>query len=337
MTQIRFGQFRFDQSRLQLTRRGKPVALRPKAALVLGLLLERRGQLVSKDELIARAWNGRLVQDQTLFQTISELRRLLEPDQDIVNIPNSGYRLVAARQWTPQASTALRWLPAMLLVLLVGGSVEHFASETGSQAVHASPAIRAFSMGMATLDQPERARRYFEIAAGENRGFLEARLMLAEALFSQQQWAQAHAEVAQVLALARQQQSPYVEAGAMDLLSRLSEKAGARDDALHWAEQALDTATAEGFACAAEESERRVLDLLARAEPPMQSPVAPHPEVVRPAKGPGAAPELANDLAQDLAHCREITPGPVGDDDVSQCLPDEGPLGRMRAVRRLYA
>jgi len=51
------------------------IALRPKTFGVLRFLVENCGRLVSKDELFAAAWPDLAVTDDTLVQSIGELRR----------------------------------------------------------------------------------------------------------------------------------------------------------------------------------------------------------------------------------------------------------------------
>jgi TolB-like protein/Tfp pilus assembly protein PilF len=62
---------------------------------VLAYLAEHAGRLVSKDELLGSVWSGLVVTDDTLVQSIGELRRALS-DADaklITTVPRRGYRL----------------------------------------------------------------------------------------------------------------------------------------------------------------------------------------------------------------------------------------------------
>jgi len=63
-------------------------------------LLERRGELVSKHDLMARVWPKVFVDPSNLTINMSALRRALRDGRDglrfIVNIPGRGYRFVAS-------------------------------------------------------------------------------------------------------------------------------------------------------------------------------------------------------------------------------------------------
>jgi DNA-binding response OmpR family regulator len=59
------------------TARRPPVELRPKALDVLMLLAEHAGQVVDKSTLMDRVWPGVVVGDDSLTQTVVEIRRAL--------------------------------------------------------------------------------------------------------------------------------------------------------------------------------------------------------------------------------------------------------------------
>ena len=96
-----FEDFEIDASRNLLLRRpgGEVVALTRKAFQVLLLLVENRGMLVTKDELMKEVWQDTFVEEANLTQTISVLRRTLgeNPNQHrfIVTESGKGYRFVA--------------------------------------------------------------------------------------------------------------------------------------------------------------------------------------------------------------------------------------------------
>ena len=66
---------------------------------LLVCLIEARGAVVDKDEIVARVWNGNRIADSALTRGVSELRRALGDDAGaplyIETIPRRGYRLVA--------------------------------------------------------------------------------------------------------------------------------------------------------------------------------------------------------------------------------------------------
>jgi DNA-binding winged helix-turn-helix (wHTH) protein len=76
-------------------RAGKAQHLRPKSYRVLELLAERRGELVSKDDLAAAVWTDVAVTDESLSQCISDIRRVLGQDDAglLRTVPRRGYVL----------------------------------------------------------------------------------------------------------------------------------------------------------------------------------------------------------------------------------------------------
>jgi DNA-binding winged helix-turn-helix (wHTH) protein len=75
-----FGQFIFDSGMRELLVDGQPAHLSPKAFDVLQLLLERRPNVVEKEEIYSAIWPDTFVGDATLNVTIAEIRRVLDDD-----------------------------------------------------------------------------------------------------------------------------------------------------------------------------------------------------------------------------------------------------------------
>src|SRR5271165_1620310 len=94
-----FGPFRLDSEKRVLVRDGAPVALAPKLAETLLVLVENAGRLVGKDDLMKRVWPDAFVEEGNLNKNIFVLRRVLgEWDggrEYIETIPKRGYRFVA--------------------------------------------------------------------------------------------------------------------------------------------------------------------------------------------------------------------------------------------------
>jgi DNA-binding winged helix-turn-helix (wHTH) protein len=88
-----FGHFRLDTADCRLLRRGQPIALRPKLYELLKALVEHRGQMVEKDELINAVWPGLNVEDSNLTVSINALRRVLGGNEYIETVPKRGYRI----------------------------------------------------------------------------------------------------------------------------------------------------------------------------------------------------------------------------------------------------
>jgi DNA-binding winged helix-turn-helix (wHTH) protein len=97
---VSFGPFRLLSSQFLLLEGNKPVPLGSRALELLIALLERRGELVSKKDLMARVWPNVFVASANLTVHMSALRRALRDGKDghryIVNIPGRGYRFVGS-------------------------------------------------------------------------------------------------------------------------------------------------------------------------------------------------------------------------------------------------
>jgi DNA-binding winged helix-turn-helix (wHTH) protein len=96
---ISFGPFRLLASRRLLLEGDQPVRLGSRAFDILAALVERAGEVVGKDELIARAWPTTYVEEANLKIQVSALRRALGDGQDgnryVITVPGRGYNFVA--------------------------------------------------------------------------------------------------------------------------------------------------------------------------------------------------------------------------------------------------
>jgi predicted ATPase/DNA-binding winged helix-turn-helix (wHTH) protein len=94
-----FGPFRLLPARQLLLEGDRPVRLGSRALDLLATLVERAGDLVTKDELIARVWPGLHVEEGNLRVHVAAVRRALGDGQAgsryLANVPGRGYRFVA--------------------------------------------------------------------------------------------------------------------------------------------------------------------------------------------------------------------------------------------------
>jgi predicted ATPase/DNA-binding winged helix-turn-helix (wHTH) protein/Tfp pilus assembly protein PilF len=97
---LRFGRAEARPRERQLLIDGVPAPIGARAFDVLMALIERRGCLVSKGELLDLVWPGLVVEENNLQVQISTLRRLLGP-QVIATIAGRGYRFTAALDQEP--------------------------------------------------------------------------------------------------------------------------------------------------------------------------------------------------------------------------------------------
>ena len=95
---IRFGRYRFHATQ-GLTRGKQEIRVTPKSLAVLCRLLERSGEVVTREELFRDVWPDTAVSDAALTTCIQELRRALEDDarrpKYIETVHRRGFRFLA--------------------------------------------------------------------------------------------------------------------------------------------------------------------------------------------------------------------------------------------------
>src|ERR1041385_1861615 len=100
-----FGPFLLDPSLPLLFRAGEPVSLPPKALETLVALVERRGQVVKREQLIEIVWPDTVVEENNLSVNVSLLRKALGDREDgekyIETVPRRGYRFAAPVRFVP--------------------------------------------------------------------------------------------------------------------------------------------------------------------------------------------------------------------------------------------
>ena len=96
---ISFGPYRLLAAQRLLLEGDKPVRLGSRAFDILTALVERAGEVVGKEELIARAWPATFVEEANLKIQVSALRRALGDGQGdnryVVTVVGRGYNFVA--------------------------------------------------------------------------------------------------------------------------------------------------------------------------------------------------------------------------------------------------
>lgn len=134
-----FGPFVVDATKCVLLRDGEPVPLSLKAFEILLLLIERRGQVVEKDEILKRVWPNTVVEENNLARNISTLRKALDEHpnehQYILTVPGRGYRFVAGvRELESPADAVSPIFPEQ-------GNSGSFPAVNGHQIVLPEPAV----------------------------------------------------------------------------------------------------------------------------------------------------------------------------------------------------
>ena len=88
-----FGEYTLDLTRGALLKAGADVKLRPKSFEVLRVLVERHGQLVTKDELLSAIWGHIVVTEASVTQCLVDVRRAIgDKRQRIIRtVPRRGF------------------------------------------------------------------------------------------------------------------------------------------------------------------------------------------------------------------------------------------------------
>jgi DNA-binding winged helix-turn-helix (wHTH) protein/TolB-like protein/tetratricopeptide (TPR) repeat protein len=129
-----FGPFQIDVAERMLLREGAVVPLPPKAFDTLLVLVENRGHLLEKEELMHRLWPETFVEEANLPNNISLLRKALGDDSGrhlyIETVPRRGYRFVAeiAESTTESPELVLKERSRATLTLEEAGLAEQAAA-----------------------------------------------------------------------------------------------------------------------------------------------------------------------------------------------------------------
>jgi TolB-like protein/DNA-binding winged helix-turn-helix (wHTH) protein/Flp pilus assembly protein TadD len=104
---VEFGRFRFLPHRRELHADGVAIELGSRAFDILMVLIEARGELVTKDEFLSRVWPDTVVEENNLVVQISALRKALGEDRDFIRtVSGRGYRFVAEFRTSVAATDA---------------------------------------------------------------------------------------------------------------------------------------------------------------------------------------------------------------------------------------
>jgi adenylate cyclase len=162
-----FEGFRLDRRGGVLFRRDQqgvfaPIAIGRRALDILGVLVERPGDLISRDDIIEAVWPGRTVEDSNLNVQVAALRRILDDRRTdgsccIQTVSGRGYRFVGAvtrvEPATPQSGTS------------GGGTIAEDGQPHGPSAGAAAPTPAAPRMSIVVLPftnmSDDRDQQYF--------------------------------------------------------------------------------------------------------------------------------------------------------------------------------
>ena len=197
-----FLSFRLDPRARTVTKQGEPVQMTAKVFDMLLLLVQQRGQVVTKEQFFKTIWPGAVVEESNLSQNVFLLRKLLgekEAGQKIIfthtgagysflpevkEVPDSPPAKRANRRWLIPALTVSAVLAIAALVMMTGGRSQppsrKWAAST-RPGVESYPALSpdgsrlAFTWDGGTPDAP--TNLYILDLPAENRPLTTARLL----------------------------------------------------------------------------------------------------------------------------------------------------------------
>jgi len=144
------GAWLVDVTASQISRDDQVVRVDARLMRLLTCLAERAGELVTTDELLEEVWSGVVVTQDSVYQAIASLRRLLgdEPKRPsyIATVPRQGYRLIAAvshASHTPTADAADLATAAMAAGASTPASASAPAAAAPTPASASAPAVGA--------------------------------------------------------------------------------------------------------------------------------------------------------------------------------------------------
>ena len=147
----KFEIFTLDTREYQFMRDQQVESLEPRVFDVLVYLIENRERVVSKDELIEKLWDGRIISDSALNTCIRSIRRALGDDREqqkfVRTFPKRGFQFVCDIELDSPLATNSRsearssrdsiaatkkdyWIPTVILVM-VSVLVAYFLIESG--------------------------------------------------------------------------------------------------------------------------------------------------------------------------------------------------------------
>ena len=292
MSAYQFYAFQFDREKYQLTKNDIKVDMRPKTALLLSYLIENRQAIVSKNDLFEAVWQTVHVQNHTLFQVISEIRKLTNEDL-IRTQPNRGYqwvaptREVAIEQVKPPSVTIKPLIKRCFQPLAMAASIamlacssfylgqwsnqqndvlvkSEIANGTFAKGANSLPAINAYAKGVVAFEKGHysQAKQWFDFSLLEDPSSVQSKLMLAESYFKQENYTRAQ-DVAFKL-LDSLDKSSYYYSSAADLMSRMYAQQGLVFDALNYAITGANSLENSAAFCSIKVSEQRIGRLVQR-------------------------------------------------------------------------
>jgi DNA-binding winged helix-turn-helix (wHTH) protein len=150
---VRFGSFHLDLRKEELLKDGKRVKLQGKVFQALLALLEKPGEVVTREALRNRLWpsDTHVNYDANVNTTVNKLRLVLgdSPDQPVFvdTIPRKGYSFVAAVEYLDQPAPQ----PAEIPEGILSAAVRAASGEAGNSVLRAAFSSKWFAAGVISL------------------------------------------------------------------------------------------------------------------------------------------------------------------------------------------
>ena len=120
--QFRFGDHLLDLDRRELSRGGVLIDVEPQVFDLLVYLIENRDRVVTRDDLLASVWGGRIVSESTLTSRVNAARKAVsdtgEAQRIIRTLPRKGFRFVGDIEAStpPIGTTSARIRPSIAVL-----------------------------------------------------------------------------------------------------------------------------------------------------------------------------------------------------------------------------
>ena len=103
-----FNNYALDTDRRELRSRGALINVEPQVFDLLTYLIEQRDKVVSKDDLIASVWKGRIVSDSTLDSRVNAARKAVGDSGEKQDNPHHRPQRIAVCRQRPPGRRAAR-------------------------------------------------------------------------------------------------------------------------------------------------------------------------------------------------------------------------------------
>lgn len=145
--QYAFGPFRLNPAEHEFLRNGELISLSPKTFDLLVVLVENRGRLLEKEELIRAVWRDTFVEEGNLCVTVSVLRKAFGHDHEYIQtVFKRGYRFVAEVNALPAEACTVRQKDPMVVPAVRETVLDRIGSTMLSVGKFRLPSLAAVSV-----------------------------------------------------------------------------------------------------------------------------------------------------------------------------------------------